>query len=288
MIHNVRITDPGQQAIKINQNNAGTYPDDGVIACSRMELTAAGRPEIRDNCYTGGVDAHQAWGWRIHDNHIEGFWCDAGLSEHGIHMWRGCRDTVVERNVIVNCARGVGFGLAGSPADNQRMPDIAGGDDPCPDLRGGAYVDHWGGIVRNNFIFADDPGLFASATGFDGGVSLWNACNAAVVHNTVFSTQPPFLCIETRFEGTYALVANNLVSHRIQARTENTAELVSNVENAAAAWFVDALGGDLHLAPAGPSPAHGGAADLPAGVCDEDIDGDPRAAPRDVGADELP
>jgi hypothetical protein len=88
-IYNVHIIDPGEQAIKINPGVAGYYPDDGLIACSHVELTDAGRPHIRNNCYTGGVDAHQARGWVIRDNLIEGFWCPSGLAEHGIHMWRG-------------------------------------------------------------------------------------------------------------------------------------------------------------------------------------------------------
>ena len=85
-IYNVHLIDPGEQAIKINPAADGTYPDDGLIACSHLELTDAGRPQIRNNCYTGGIDAHQAEGWVIRDNLIEGFWCDNGLSEHGIHL----------------------------------------------------------------------------------------------------------------------------------------------------------------------------------------------------------
>ena len=78
LIYNVHIIDPGQQAIKINPSSSGYYTDDGTIACSHIELTDAGRPHIRDNCYTGGIDAHQSRGWVIRDNQIEGFWCDSG------------------------------------------------------------------------------------------------------------------------------------------------------------------------------------------------------------------
>ncbi|VAW43132.1 hypothetical protein MNBD_CHLOROFLEXI01-911, partial [hydrothermal vent metagenome] len=37
-IYNVYIIDPGEQAIKINPAAEGTYPDDGLIACSQIEL----------------------------------------------------------------------------------------------------------------------------------------------------------------------------------------------------------------------------------------------------------
>ena len=159
LIHNVHIIDPGEQAVKVNAVGEGTV-DDSAVQCSRIELTDAGRLHIRNDCYTGGLDAHAATGWRVWRNHIEGFWCEYGLSEHGIHMWRASADTVVEENVIVDCARGIGFGL-GSGADG-----------------------HTGGIIRNNFVAAADGDLFASEYGFDAGIALWGAEGAAVYHNT--------------------------------------------------------------------------------------------------------
>ena len=133
LIYNVHIVDPGEQAIKINPATSGYYTDNGVIACSHIALTDAGRPHIRNNCYTGGIDAHQARGWIIRDNLIEGFWCSSGLSEHGIHLWRGCRDTIVERNILRNNARGIGFGLTTDPGGRTYS------DNPCPAASG--YVD---------------------------------------------------------------------------------------------------------------------------------------------------
>jgi hypothetical protein len=103
LIYNVRIIDPAEQAIKINPDeDRSHFPDGGLIACSHIELTDAGRPHIRNGCYTGRVDGQQARSWVIRDNVIEGFWCESGLSEHGIHFWTGSRDTVVERNMLSN------------------------------------------------------------------------------------------------------------------------------------------------------------------------------------------
>jgi hypothetical protein len=60
VIYNVHIVDPGQQAIKINPHGARVnFPNFGVVACSHIELTDAGRPmvvEINASWYTGGVD----------------------------------------------------------------------------------------------------------------------------------------------------------------------------------------------------------------------------------------
>jgi hypothetical protein len=77
LIYNVHVIDAGQQAIKINQNVAKThFPDNGTVACSHIALTDSGRPQvwtINGSCYTGGIDAHHAWGWVVRDNLIEGF-----------------------------------------------------------------------------------------------------------------------------------------------------------------------------------------------------------------------
>ncbi len=284
LIYNVHIVDPGQQAIKINPATNGYYPDGGEIACSHIELTDAGRPhvwEINDeSCYTGGVDAHQAWGWVIRDNLIEGFWCENDLSEHGIHFWRTCRDTVVERNRLVDNARGVGLGLDASGA-GRVYPD-----DPCPTAEGG-YVDHYGGIVRNNFVFASRSELFASEYGFDCGICLSQACGAQVVHNTVASTQDPYSSIEWRFDHTDVDLINNLVSYQLLDRG-GTARLAGNLDHQPLSLFVDGPGGDLHLS-ATASVAIDQGVPVAAGLCDDDLDGDPRPAgpAPDVGADEY-
>ncbi|WP_420629659.1 hypothetical protein [Candidatus Leptofilum sp.] len=278
LIYNVHLIDPGEQAIKINPAADGTYPDDGVIACSHLELTDVGRPFIRNNCYTGGIDAHQAEGWVIRDNLIEGFWCDEGLSEHGIHLWRGCRDTVVERNVLRENARGIGFGLVTSGEARTY------GDNPCPSA-GGGYVDHYGGIIRNNFIFASDGDLFASQFGFDCGICLWQACEAQIFNNTVVSTQTPFSSIEWRFDNTEVEIANNLVSHNLRDRG-GTAVLNNNLENAPLSLFVNGANGDLHLHSAA-FAAIDQATTLAEVSDDVDGEGRPYGPAPDLGADEL-
>ncbi|MBN1581225.1 MAG: right-handed parallel beta-helix repeat-containing protein [Anaerolineae bacterium] len=280
IIYNVHIIDPGEQAIKINPAADGDYPDNGLIACSHIELTAAGRPHIRNNCYTGGVDAHQARDWTIRDNEIEGFWCPNGLSEHGIHLWRGCRDTIVERNTLRDNARGIGFGLAESGEAR------AYSDNPCPSAEGG-YVDHYGGIIRNNLVFASDSSLFSSQYSFDCGICLWQACGAWVGHNTVAATQPPFSGIEWRFDHTDVDIVNNLLTHNLMDRG-GTVRLSGNLAYQPLALFVDGAGGDLHLDSTALTAIDQGEP-VAAGLCDEDIDGDTRpiGSGRDVGADEY-
>jgi hypothetical protein len=276
LIHNLRIIDPGQQAIKINPSGVG-FVDYGTIECCAIELTDFGRTQIRDGCYTGGIDVHQAWGWVVRRNYITGFWCDSGLSEHGIHFWKGCRDTVAEENLVVDCARGIGYGL-GSSGTARTYPD-----NPYP---GVVFMGHIDGIIRNNFVAATDPNLFASDYGFDTGVGLEQSHGTEVLHNTVASTNDPASSsIEWRFPNTLVHAANNLVSHVLLTRDGAVATIEGNIESAPLSWFENVPAGDLHLTALATTPVDGGV--LLGGLCDTDIDGDLRDAQPDVGADEL-
>jgi hypothetical protein len=261
--------DPGQQAIKVNPDvtDLGVV-DFGTIQCSHLELTDAGRSHIRDDCYTGGIDMHAATGWVVRRNFIEGFWCSAGLSEHGIHFWRECVDTLVEENVIVDCVRGIGFGLGY-----------------------GTVYGHVGGIIRNNFVTATRDELFLpphlNEYGFDTGISLESAAGAAVYNNTVFSDDTPrSSSIEWRWDLTTAEIANNLTSHTQISRDGGVATVnTGNRTGALGAWFVDPANGDLHLTSASLPPVDGGTA-LDSGDCDNDHDGQLRVDNPDQGADE--
>lgn len=261
LLHNLHVIDPGEQAIKVNPGSAGGSVDHSTLECSRIELTDDGRPHV-SNCYTGGLDAHAATGWLIRRNRIEGFWCDVGLSEHGIHMWNRCVDTVVEENLIIDCARGIGFGLGAGDAG------------------------HDGGIIRNNFIAAGDSGLFASSSGFDSGISLWGADDAEIYHNTVASTQQPSASsIEWRFIATSVTLANNLVTYRIWDRGGDSTVL-TNIEYAPQSLFTDIGAGDLHLVDPASTPVDAGTA-LAGDLCDGDFDAQVRDIAPDIGADEI-
>lgn len=276
VIHNLRGIDGGEQFVKVNPANA-QFADDGVVRCSSFELTDAGRASVRNNCYTGGIDLHQGRGWHIEANIFSGFWCSSGLSEHAIHAWTGSRDTVVERNIILNSARGIGFGL-GESGDGRRHDDT-----PCSRA---SFIGHYGGAITNNFVMANDVRLFASSAGFDTGIGLEQSCETAVLHNTIASTSAPrSSSIEWRFANTTALVANNLVTHRLLPRDGGRATEVGNVVDASLLLFVDLANGNLHLLPNATIAIDKAAAlDVPLAV---DIDGEPRGVAADVGADEY-
>lgn len=276
LLHNLRAVDGSEQFIKVNPAN-GQYADAGTVRCSLIELTDAGRGFVRNNCYTGGIDVHQGRGWQIYGNTFSGFWCASGLSEHAIHLWNGSRDTRVERNLVINSARGIGLGL-GASVTGRTYADL-----PCG---GATNVGHFGGAILNNFVVATDARLFASATGFDTGIGLEQSCDTSVLHNTVVSTTAPrSSSVEWRFANTSASIGNNLVSHTLLARDGARAVLAGNVANAPLSLFVDVANADLHLVPSATAAIDKGAglASPPA----TDIDGESRGVSVDVGADEY-
>jgi hypothetical protein len=276
VLHNIRAVDGGQQFIKVNPAN-GHFPDNGVVRCSLIEMTDIGRTFVRNNCYTGGIDIHQSRGWQIYANVLGGFWCGSGLSEHAVHVWTGSRDTQVDGNVIINSARGIGFGLGDSVAGRTY------GDGACG---GKAYVGHFGGAITNNFVVANDSRLFASADGFDTGIGLEQSCETNVLHNTVVSTAVPrSSSIEWRFPNTVAVVANNLVTHGLKPRDGAAATLAGNVTNAALSLFVDVPGANVHLRPTATAAIDKGVPLV--NRLSLDIDAEPRGPAADVGADEY-
>jgi hypothetical protein len=275
-LYRLRLFDGAQQFVKVNPNAArSAFVDSGRVECSSFRLTNRGRPHVPSNflpCYTGGIDAHGARGWIVRLNRFDDIRCREGLAEHAVHFWTGSRDTLVERNTIVDCARGIGFGL-GERTDWARRY----GDQP-----GEAYVGHYGGIIRNNVVVASRPGM-------DTGIGLEQARGARVYHNTVYAgarASGYFSSIDYRFPNTTVDIVNNLVT-RITARDGGTARRGRNVESVPGSWFRSPGRLDFHLS----RRATTGAIDrgVPIAGAGLDIDGTPHAvdAP-DLGADEAP
>jgi hypothetical protein len=260
-LYNLRMVDSGEQFVKGSTAGApGPYADGGLVACSTIEYTNRARSD-----YTNGVDVLAGADWVIRDNVFRNIRAPAGqLAGPAVLMWRNSLDTVVERNLFIECDRAIALGLS-APDSNSR-----GGE---------TTYDHQGGVVRNNFIYRAGDG--------DVGITVNYARAAAIYHNTVLLNGTfPWGAIEYRFGATTADLRNNLTDAPIWQRDGAAGTLGGNVTTAQPGWFANAATGDLHLTAAA-SAALDKAAALSAVADDYDGDARPLGSAADIGADEY-
>jgi hypothetical protein len=249
-VSNVHLIDAGEQFIKSNPSGA-TGVNDGIVEYSLLEYSGEAR---RD--YTSGVDVHTGQNWVIRNNVFRNITSSAGLAGPAVLMWNASRNTLTERNLFLNCARGIHYGLI----------DRAGSD-------------HSGGIIRNNLFFRS-----ANQSG-DVGIGVYDSPGTQVLNNTVFVSGTYATPIEYRFSGASGVVlTNNLLDGTI-GRRDGATGTERNTLRATAGMFVNVTNGDLHLA-AGSAAIDRGV--MLAEVAD-DWDGDtrPQGAAADIGADEY-
>lgn len=245
VVRNVHFRDTGQQMLKVSGSES-VNSNNGLVEFCSFIYTAGLGPQW----YVGGVDAHWAKDWVVRNNYFEDIKSpSATLSESAVHFWSSSENTLVENNRIVDCDRGIMFGLD----DNH----------------------HYGGIIRNNFIHVTrDVGIYAA-----------NTHGAAIYNNTVFVDSDYPNAVEYRFEPTQVTIQNNLTNAPITSRNGGTADLEANIDYAVAGFFADADQGDLHLG----MPIYGivdQGVDIDG--LDTDFDGDPRTPGLvDIGADEI-
>lgn len=211
-VHNVRIQNTYEQMLK--GSTAESRIDSAVIQCSLFEYTSG----IGPNWYIGGLDIHKGHGWLVRDNMFKNIISPGqAISEHAIHFWDQSSHNTVERNWIINCDRGIGFGLGQNGDQND------------------------GGMIRNNMIYNNGSGQYN-----DVGIGLESSPNTLVYNNTVYVQYPN--AIEYRFQTTTNVeIKNNLTNKAITSRNGGTALLGTNETNAMDDWFEDLPNGDLHL-----------------------------------------
>jgi len=256
---NLRVADCFEQLIKVSYNaaspNSSTH---GVLEDSLLEYTAGVGPQY----YIGGIDAHQARNWTVRRNIFKNIASPSdSLAEHAVHFWSGSEDTLVEANLIIDCDRGIGFGLG---------------------ERG-----HVRGVIRNNMIHHGNR----NTTFADVGIDLQSSTGTMVYNNTIFFQNDYPNAIEYRFAATTgAYIANNLTNRAISARDGASGTLSHNLTTAQAGWFVSATTGDLHLASAVSTVVDQGTADIP-GLPSPFLDFDGKQRPTgsgiDIGAHEF-
>jgi hypothetical protein len=248
-IQNVRFYDIRQQMIKgsYSSDQPTNFSENCVVEGCLFEYTAGQSYYF----YCGGVDVHHGLNWKISYCTFKNIYSpENALSEGAIHFWSNSEGTISENNTIINCDRGIMYGLDGSP--------------------------HLGGVIRNNMIHVTR----------DVGVYLCYAKDAKVYNNTVFTDVDYPNSIEYRFEQTSNCdIVNNLTNKAIASRNNADANVENNVTIALADWFVNASAANLHLNKNIESVVDK-AIDLEEITIDFDGDNRPTGA-SDVGADEI-
>jgi parallel beta-helix repeat protein len=189
-MRNLHIVDARSQMIKISYfQSSSSRSEDGLVEKCLIEYSAG----IGVQYYTGGIDGHFCRNWIVRNNTIKGIKSpESELAEHAIHFWSSSEGTRVENNRIIDCDRGIGFGL---------------GD------RG-----HIGGIISGNYV----------NTTRDVGIGLENSSNTEVYNNTVY-TEKYANSIEYRFPGTNnCTIRDNVTNGLIVSRDGGTAKLENN------------------------------------------------------------
>ena len=255
-VKNCVLRDAGEQLLKIPKGDSNDPSENGIVENCLFEYSAGIGPQY----YIGGIDCHFSKDWIVRKNVFKYIRSpEDKIAEHAIHFWSNSENTVVERNLIIDCDRGIGFGLGSSG--------------------------HLGGIIRNNMIYHRK---YDSADRGDVGIALESSPNTMVYNNTVFFEHEYTNSIEYRFSETNNVyIANNLTNKRILSRNSGTATLECNYENATANWFKNVISGDLHII------SHEAVNIIDKGVhitgLDNDYDGNfrPNGSGIDIGADEF-
>ena len=211
-VQNVRFFNIRQQMIKgsFDKNKPGMHCDYGVVENCLFEYT----DNTSYQYYCGGIDIHHGINWVVRNSVFKNIYSpESSLTEGGIHFWNNSEGTIVENNIIINCDRGIMFGLDSSP--------------------------HFGGIIRNNMIYVTR----------DVGIYLCYAQDTKVYNNTVYIGSGYPNAIEYRFPETSGVqITNNLTNKAITKRDNGSATVDNNITNAQSDWFIETTSGDLHLA----------------------------------------
>src|SRR5262249_47048616 len=148
--------------------------------------------------------------WVVRDNvllRIRGPRAQGYRAGPAILFWGGSRDTIVERNLLIDCCRGIALGLM------EVRDDVPG------------RLDHRGGIIRRNAACNLNPWA-------DEAIEVNASPDTLVEHNTVLVEGKVPWSIGVRFPTATARVVNNLCNRQIVLRDGGKAEMTANIVNA--------------------------------------------------------
>jgi lysophospholipase L1-like esterase len=218
----------------------------------------ADKPNGFGGNYVGGIDVMYAKGWTISDNVFVGIQGRTREGRGAIFLWHEIEDCVVERNIIIDCDKGVSLG-------NSYMPKNRG-----------VKLHARRCIVRNNMITrAPEAGVLSAHTG-----------DCKILNNTIHEPRSRMRRLVRILGASDGLVvADNILSGpppRNESKGKVTIE--NNLVKNLTAAFTDPSKGNLHLKT--PLREVVDQAKKRAEVTD-DIDRKKRTGRPDLGADEV-
>jgi hypothetical protein len=260
-IYNCRFRDIGVRAIK---GSAGQDENvravNGSVRFCTFENTRVPPPDwLFSGDYISAIDMMALENWTFSDNAFRNIKGRNGGARAAIFIWVRSQRLVVERNLIVDCDRGIAFGNPGQSTANRSGEQTV-------------YVTD--GIIRNNFI----------AGGPDCGIELWHAERLKVLHNSIWRPERNWSRGIRIGTGTsQAEIANNLVHGEIRLEG-GMADLHHNLARRLNGFFADPASGDLTLLEGAREAIDQG---IPLAEAPEDIRGRPRGNKPDIGAWEI-
>jgi hypothetical protein len=259
-IYNCRFRDIGVRAIK---GSASRDPNvravKGSVRYCQFENTKVPPDDwLFGGDYIAAIDMMALEDWTFSENTFHNIKGRNGGGRAAIFIWVRSRRVMVERNLIVNCDRGIAFGNPGQSTANAGAERLV-------------YVAD--ATIRNNFI----------AGGADCGIELWYADGIKVFHNSIWRPERNWSRGIRIGTGTaHTDVVNNLVHGEIR-REGGEARSHHNLAGRIEDYFVDGPSGDLALKAKATGAIDKGE---PLPEISGDIQGRPRAAP-DLGAWEF-
>jgi len=260
-IYNCRFRNIGVRAIK---GSAGRDPNvravRGSVRYCHFENTKVPPAHwLFGGDYIAAIDMMALEDWIFSDNIFRNIKGRNGGGRAAIFIWVRSRQVVVERNLIINCDRGVAFGNPGKSTAN---------------VAGERLVYLRDGVVRNNFITG----------GPDCGIELWYAENIKVYNNSIWRPERNWsrgIRIGTGTSRTD--IVNNLVHGEIRF-DGGQAQLRQNLTGRLDGYFADPASGNLAITKAATEAIDRGVS-LP--DVTEDIRRRPRFGRPDIGAWEF-
>ena len=196
-LRNCVLRDAYEQLLKVSYNSkTKVASDNGLIENCEFSYSAGIGPQY----YIGGIDVHGGHNWVVRNNHFQDIASpESKVAEHAIHFWNNTKNILVENNTIINCDRGIGFGMKNHPNS--------------------------GGIIQNNLILHsanDHPNA-------DVGIILEESPNTKILNNKIYMAHSYFNAIEYRFPATLNTeIRGNLTNKSIRKRDDASAVLPNN------------------------------------------------------------